>query len=154
MRSIRSFVAPLTAAVLFAAAASPALAQQAVASTPTLVVTTSTGAVVEPPRKVADLRFVVASRALSRSGEDILARVTVTDSSGTILANLHVPGERAARRMLVTVVETDLVLQGETPAGVLTIQLDQDREHMVGTVAGRWRLGRQQGELRWRGSNQ
>jgi hypothetical protein len=53
--------------------------------------------------------------------------------------------------MVVTVLDTDLVLQGETPSGVLTLQLfGQNDAATTDAVAGRWWLGEQKGELRGR----
>ena len=77
--------------------------------------------------------------------------MTVADSLGALVASFRLPGEPTARPMLVTVLDTDLVLQGETPSGVLTLQLyRQNDSDTTDAVAGRWWLGDREGELRER----
>ena len=53
--------------------------------------------------------------------------------------------------MTVAILESDLVLQGETPDGVLTMVLDRQNEGGSMRVAsGRWMLGTAEGTLRGR----
>ena len=76
-------------------------------------------------------------------------KVTVTDSAGTLVASTVLQGERIQRPLTVAVIETDLVLQGETPDGVLTLVLDKQADGTTPKVAdGRWSLGRAEGKLR------
>ena len=77
------------------------------------------------------------------------AEVTVADSADRLVATYRLRGHRVARPMEVSIVDEDVVLQGETPAGVLTIQLYR-QERAGADVAGRWYVGRQHGELRGR----
>ena len=51
--------------------------------------------------------------------------------------------------MTVTVIESSLVLQGETPDGLLTLVLDgQNEGGAVKLDSGTWTLGRAQGRFR------
>jgi hypothetical protein len=50
--------------------------------------------------------------------------------------------------MMVEVLNSDLVLQGETPSGPITLVLHQKDVEPVGAVIGRWLLGDMQGKLR------
>ncbi len=78
--------------------------------------------------------------------------VTVTDSAGTIIARADVDGERRPIPMIVYAMDTDLVLQGETSEGVLTLVLDRQNEgDNMKFTSGRWMLGRAEGQLRGRG---
>ena len=72
--------------------------------------------------------------------------VTVTD---TLVASTVLQGESIQRPLTVAVIESDLVLQGETPDGVLTLVLDKQADGTTPKVAdGRWSLGREAGKLR------
>jgi len=134
MRS-RHIVAAFASAVTLTIAASPLAAQQALVA----------------PEQLAR---VVASYDL-RNGPrelDFPRSVTVADSAGTILARINVAGTSRSIPMLVTVIESDLVLQGETPSGLLTIVLDKQNEGGGTRLAtGSWTLGRTQGRLRAQG---
>ena len=75
--------------------------------------------------------------------------VTVTDSAGTLVASTVLQGESIQRPLTVAVIESDLVLQGETRDGVLTLVLDKQADGTTPKVAdGRWSLGREAGKLR------
>ena len=77
--------------------------------------------------------------------------VTITDSAGVLLASFHLPSDRAARPTAVDLTDADIVLQGETPAGVLTLRFHQRGDDVAaGLVAGRWWLGTQDRSLRGR----
>lgn len=53
--------------------------------------------------------------------------------------------------MTVTVIERNLVLQGQTAGGVLTLVLDRQNEGGVTTLtSGTWTLGKAHGQLRGR----
>lgn len=75
--------------------------------------------------------------------------VTIADSAGTIIAKVELANERRSIPMTVTVIESSLVLQGETPDGVLTLVLDRQNEGGTTTLdSGTWTLGRTSGQLR------
>ena len=77
--------------------------------------------------------------------------VTVADSAGTIIAHVELAGDSKSIPMTVTVIERNLVLQGETPDGVLTLVLDRQNEGGVTKLtSGTWTLGKAQGQLRGR----
>ena len=130
MRSMLSLVAPLAAAAL-TVAVRPAAAQPV--------------AGVAPARTVATYRFTRA-----RDGS-MPSEVTIADSAGVLLASFRLPGDRAARPMAIDLTDSDLVLQGETPSGVLTLRFYRPGDLVAtdaGAVAGRWWLGEQAGTLR------
>ena len=77
--------------------------------------------------------------------------VTVADSAGTIIAHVELAGEARSIPMTVTVIERNLVLQGQTADGVLTLVLDRQNEGGVTKLtSGTWTLGKAQGQLRGR----
>jgi hypothetical protein len=130
----------LAAAVLFAATGRPAAAQQiAVAALARPVVTVDAA-----PRTVAEYRFAAPRRT------GLPAQMTVADSAGVLVASFRLAGERAWRPMTIAVFNTGLVLQGETPSGVLTLELYVQNEPMAGDFVGRWHLGEESGKLRGR----
>lgn len=80
--------------------------------------------------------------------------VTVADSAGTILARVELAGATRSVPMTVTVIESNLVLQGDTPDGVLTLVLDRQNEGGdIKLATGSWTLGRAEGKLRGRASH-
>jgi hypothetical protein len=77
--------------------------------------------------------------------------VTVADSAGTIVAHIDLAGDSKSIPMTVTVIERNLVLQGQTADGVLTLVLDRQNEGGVTKLtSGTWTLGKAQGTLRGR----
>ena len=77
--------------------------------------------------------------------------VTVADSAGTIIASVTTGANAKSVPMTVTVIERNLVLQGETAEGLLTLVLDRQNEGGVTTLtSGTWTLGKAQGTLRGR----
>jgi hypothetical protein len=148
MRALLSILSPLSAAV-FSAAVLPAAAQPAAVLDHARPDVRPAAVIVDlSPRTVAAYRFA----ALGRAG--LPAEVTVADSAGQIVASYRLSGDRAAHPMVVTAFDTDLVLQGETPSGVLTLQLyRQNDPQAAGAVTGRWWLGSQRGELRGRAAH-
>jgi hypothetical protein len=144
MRATFPNVLPLAAAALFAA--TPAAAQRAASPRAVAPVVPAAGAV----RPVATYTLSSTSRS-TRLPEHI----TVADSAGGLVAYYRLPGDRTAYPMLVTVMGTDLVLQGDTPAGILTLELfeaNDSREATAPATAprGRWHVDAQQGTLRVR----
>lgn len=76
--------------------------------------------------------------------------VTVADSAGSIRATVQMNGNtRETIPMEITVIESNLVLQGMTPEGVLTLVLDRQNEGgNTKLTTGTWTLGQYQGRLR------
>jgi hypothetical protein len=97
-------------------------------------------------RVVASYDFWNAARTAS-----FPRSVTVADSAGTIVARVDLDGTSRAVPMTVTVIERNLVLQGDTPDGVLTLVLDRQNEGGETKLAtGTWTLGKATGQLRGR----
>jgi hypothetical protein len=144
MRAPHSPTSLLAAAVLCAAAAHPVAAQQAAAPVaPRPVVERAEAADAPVLRTLATYRF-----AGWRDG-DMPAEVTVADSAGALVASFRPTRARAASPMMVSLIDTDIVLQGETTAGVLTLRLyRQNDPATAGTLEGQWWLGERHGELR------
>ena len=77
--------------------------------------------------------------------------VTVADSAGSIIAHVDLGDNAKSVPMTVTVIERNLVLQGDTAEGLLTLVLDRQNEGGVTTLtSGSWTLGKAQGSLRGR----
>ncbi|MDP1860304.1 MAG: hypothetical protein Q8K82_16625 [Gemmatimonadaceae bacterium] len=121
----------------------------AVATRPIAAQQAGTQPVPSASRIVATYDFGFARRAVA-----FPSIVTVADSAGTLLAQAAIPGQRREVPMTVTVLESDLVLQGETPDGVLTMVLDRQNEGgSTRFASGRWMLGTEEGKLRGRVKN-
>lgn len=123
----------------------------AIASIVTLTIAASPLAAQQVPVAPEPLARVVASYDLRNGPRDLdfPRSVTVADSAGTILARVNVASSARSIPMTVTVIESDLVLQGLTSAGVLTLVLDRQNEGGETRLAtGSWTLGRTQGLLR------
>lgn len=113
-------------------AARPALAQKAVAPTD------------GTPRVVATYTFADWPRDLT-----LPRQVTVADSAGTIIASAELPGTKRQIPLTVTILNADLMLQGSTADGMLTLVIDRQNEGNGTRVAsGRWMLGSAEGTLR------
>ncbi len=122
----------LASVVALSVAAAPAAAQQQNAASP------------RTARVLATYDFGGEHRAIA-----FPSLVTVSDSAGTLVASARIPGTRDEVPMVVTVLNSDLVLQGETSEGVLTMVLDRQNEGGVAHVrTGRWALGNAEGQLR------
>ena len=146
MRSWTTFASPLAAVALCAAAARPAAAQRAVPDDARPLAVAAGAPTAGAVRPVATYRF-----AASRRHAGMPDQVTVADSAGVIVASLRLPGAREARPMLVDLFGSDIVLQGQTPEGVLTLRLyGQSDPSDAGSFAGRWWLGDREGTLRGR----
>jgi len=77
--------------------------------------------------------------------------VTIADSAGALIARVDFAGTVRSIPMLVTVIEHDLVLQGDTPDGLLTLVLDKQNEGGTNRLTtGTWTLGKAEGKLRGR----
>jgi hypothetical protein len=103
-------------------------------------------AAADAPRALVTYRFV------GPRDDSLPATVTVADSAGALVARYWLPGDGRARALAVEVLDTDLVLQGEAPAGLLTLVLvGQNGVATPGAVTGRWALGARAGALHARG---
>ena len=75
--------------------------------------------------------------------------VLVADSAGTIIARASVRDQDQEIPLTVTVLDADLMLQGLTDNGLLTLVLDRQSLGDGSRIAnGRWTLGRDGGTLR------
>jgi hypothetical protein len=147
MRTMHSLVSPIATAAFSAVLAVSPVWQTAVAQT--AVAAEHVRPVVGAGRKSDDaiVRTVAIYRFNAARQPGMPAEVTVADSAGVLLASFRLPGANATQPMMVDVIDTGLVLQGETPAGVLTLVLFQKDAEVASTVVGQWTLGTQQGEL-------
>jgi hypothetical protein len=132
----------------------PAAAQAAVpqAAVPPIAAQVAAQADVGRPAAPAAalVRTAATFRFARRDAAGFPAEVTVADSAGQLVARYRLDGDRAARPMAVTVIDTDLVLQAETRSGLLTVVLDGQNAQAPGPVTGRWWLGDADGTLRGR----
>ena len=127
----RILVFTIATAAVIGSAARPVVAQQS-------------GAATRPARVLAtyELRTSPRARAFPRV-------VTVADSAGTLVATATLPRGDEPLPMTVTPLETDLVLQAETPEGLLTLVLEKQNEGGARPLtSGRWMLGQSEGKLR------
>jgi hypothetical protein len=133
--SVRIAFAALAAAALSAA---PAAAQRPAAND-----------VVRADAPAAAASRVVASYRMNARGTGLPAQVTVVDSMGQLVASFRAAGSRQEQPMTVMIIGTDLVLQGQTADGVLTLVLGRqnDTDPTAG-VTGRWSIADRQGALR------
>ena len=133
MRPRHILFAIAMAAAMLGVVATPAHAQHGGSVTP------------RNTRIVATYRFDMAHRGVFPS------IVTVADSAGMLIASAKLPGERVAREMTVTILDADVVLQGETPHGVLTLVLNRQNEGgQTPLTTGRWSLGTAEVKLKGR----
>lgn len=143
MRTPASFYS-LFAAALVIAAVSPAAAQQ---TAPTGYARLAANRTAAPDTRVRKL----ATYDFDSSFEGMPTRVTVADSAGTLVASFRARGTRFDQPMKVAVADRDILLEGQTVRGTLTIVLyDQNDSMPAGSIIGTWTLGAYQGELRAR----
>jgi hypothetical protein len=145
MRTKTLFLSPITAVALCAALASPAAAQNVASD---YVRPAVEAARVDAPvvRTIAVYKFT-ASRILR-----LPTTITVADSAGQLIANFRLANFANPGAMSVEVMGNDLVLQGETPSGLLTLVLyRQNAADVPSTFVGWWSLGNEEhGDLRGR----
>lgn len=148
MRIKTSFLSPLTAVALCAALVNTAAAQS-VASNYVRPAVEKTGNEAPAIRTVAVYRFT-ASRILRMP-----TTITVSDSAGQLVANFKLPNVSQPGAMSVEVMGNDIILQGETPRGLLTLVLyRQNSGDVPSSFVGYWSLGNEEhGELRGRTTN-
>jgi hypothetical protein len=145
MRNRLSLVSSFAIAALCAGAVSPAAAQRATASRYLRPVVERIGITTGAPivRTVAVYKFT-SPREMGLPSE-----VTLSDSTGQLVATFRLPGARTADPMMVEILDNDLVLQGQTPVGVLTLVLyRQAIADKAGDFIGRYTLAGWHGELR------
>ncbi len=136
MRSIRTLLTIAAATTLGAASFSPAAAQA--------------GNYAAAPRATyADpiVRTLATYRFASARVTGMPFEVTIADSAGTLVGSYRLRGSATQRPMIVTTTGSDLVLQGATPHGVLTIRLDDQNGGADTAITGHWWLGNQEGDL-------
>jgi hypothetical protein len=139
MRAHTLFYSSFAVAALFAAA--PTAAQQA-ATTDHVRLAISTPAADAPAiRTLAVYEF-------NATTDGMPTRVTIADSAGTLVAAYRLRTGGIVRPMRVNVSDSDILLQGETPRGTLTLVLYDQNDPVSRTLAGTWALGSRQGELR------
>jgi len=142
MRTPASFYSLVAAAALVVAAVSPAAAQQT-----TGYARLAANRTASPDARVRKL----ATYDFDSSFEGMPTRVTVADSAGTLVASFRPRGARFDQPMKVAVADRDILLEGQTVRGLLTIVLyDQNDSMPAGSIIGTWTLGSYQGELRAR----
>ena len=137
-----SLLSALATAASLAVVASPAAAQLSVAARPLAA---------GPASPVVSVGHRVLAEYNFRNGPIDVAfprTVTVADSAGTLVAHANFAGQRAEVPMTVTIIDSDLVLQGQTADGVLTLVLDRQNEGLSSFENGRWTLGSVTGSLR------
>ena len=137
-------IAALALAVALLSTARPAAAQAAQATVRRADVTAAP--VAPAARTLAVYRLGTGRAALP----DLPVRVTVADSAGTLVARYLADGAAREATMAVTVMDTDLVLQAQTPSGLLTLLLERQNDAERGELTGRWWLGADGGALRAR----
>lgn len=130
------------AALAVVTVSSPAAAQRAVASRVVRADVLPAGAL----RTVA-IYQLDASRTVGMPNQ-----VTLADSLGKLFATFTLPGNRTEQPMMVDVTDTDLVLQGQTPSGIVTLVLFQSTPGTLAPLRGHWYLGEREGELLGRGT--
>jgi hypothetical protein len=144
MRTKTSFFSPLTAAALCAALVQPAAAQTVASNVvrPAVEATTADAPVI---RTVAIYRFT-ASRILR-----LPVTITIGDSAGTLIASYRMANVVRPSPMQVDVMGDDLILQGETTRGLLTLVLSRQNDgETPSKFIGWWSLGDEHGDLRGR----
>lgn len=138
-----SFLSSLAVAAVLA---SPVAAQQSLVSERVRPATDAT----TPDDRRSPARTLV-TYDFSSSFDGMPSRVTVADSNGTLIASFRPRGAPKDRPMKVAVADRDILLEGETVRGTLTIVLyEQTDTTSAGTLLGTWALGSYQGELRAR----
>lgn len=139
---------PAAAAVAAVIAASPAAPRYAAAQAAAGATTRADVRRPDVPAAATLVRTAATFRFTRRAAAGLPAEVTVADSAGTIVAGYRLDGDRATRPMAVVVIDADLVLQAETPSGLLTVVLDGQNAPAPGPMTGRWWLGDARGALR------
>lgn len=140
MRTLTALTILTTAAALSVAARPIAAQQLSLASKATIAVAAPTGV----ERVLATYDFGNRPRSIA-----FPRIVSVVDSAGTLTAKASIAGDAHEIPMTVTIMNSDLVLQGQTADGVLTLVLEnQNDAEAKGGTTGKWILGNSRGTLR------
>ena len=147
MRTLVALSVSITVAALCLEARPIAAQQMRLASSNTLAAEpTLAHAPAKVERLLATYNFGNPPRSIS-----FPSLVTVVDSAGTVVARASLVGERRDIPLTVTIMGADLVLQGQTDDGVLTLVLEnQNDAGGMDVSSGRWILGSSRGTLRLR----
>ena len=110
-------------------------------------VTAASTAVTDAP---STARTIVTYRFVGWRTKGMPTEIAVVDSAGRFVASYRTPGARVASPMDVLVNGNDLVLTGETPEGLLTLELHatETEGRAESRLAGRWYVGSEGGDLR------
>ena len=149
MRALVALSASITVAALCLEARPIAAQQMRLASRTTVAAAT----LADAPANVEPLlaTYNIGNRPRSISFPNL---VTVADSAGTVVARASIVGEWRDIPLTVTIMGSDLVLQGQTDDGVLTLVLGNQNDAGGKDVnTGRWILGSSRGTLRLRPKN-
>ena len=133
------------AALSLVVAFSPAEAQRTIASN---VVRPA----VQPVEAAALLRTIAIYQFEASRTWGMPNQITLSDSLGKLFATFTLPGDRTEQPMMVDAAESDIVLQGRTPSGILTLVLLQPNPGTLTPLRGHWYLGEREGELLGRGA--
>jgi hypothetical protein len=99
-------------------------------------------------QSAAQPQRVVASYALRSTGDLLFPRqITVADSAGALVAQAVDATGLRRLPLTVTVLSGDLVLQGTTNEGMLTLILNRGNDGSAARARGIWTLGDKQGTL-------
>ena len=150
MRALVALSVTITVAALCLEARPIAAQQMRLASRTTRAAEpTLTDAPANVERLLATYNFGNRPRSIS-----FPSLVTVADSAGTVVARASLVGERRDIPLTVTIMGSDLVLQGQTDDGVLTLVLENQNDAGAKDLnSGRWILGSSRGTLRLRPKN-
>ena len=143
----------LTALTVITTAAALSVGARPIAAQQLSLASKSTIAVAAP----ADGQRLLATYDFGNSPRDFAfpRQVSVVDSAGTLVAKASMLGDAREIPLTVTIMDSDLVLQGQTADGVLTLVLENQNEaaEAKGGTTGRWILGNNRGTLRLRVKN-
>ena len=134
----------LAATVAAGVVATPAAAQQPSRAPVVLAAARSA------PSSGAATRAVAVYRLITHRASGMPSQVVVSDSAGRLVAAYRLGNEPRSYPMMVDVSTAGIVLQGETPTGMLTLFLYDPSTPSQGRADGHWWLGEQEGELRGR----
>ena len=107
---------------------------------------------VQPVEEAAVLRTIAIYQFEASRTWGMPNQVTLSDSLGKLFATFTLPGDRTQQPMMVDAAESDIVLQGRTPSGILTLVLLQPNPGTLTPLRGHWYLGEREGELLGRGA--
>ncbi len=130
------------ATVATSAVAAPAAAQQPSRAPVVLAASRSM------PSSGADVRAVAVYRLLTFHSAGLPSQIVISDSAGRLVASYRLRADARSYPMMLDVSTSGLVLQGETPQGILTLYLYDPSTPSEGRADGHWWLGDQQGDLR------